>query len=74
MSGTALAHGLRRFGYRIVRQSGSHIRLTLEAPPEHHLTIPGHSELKAGTLAAILALVCARLNMSREDVLKALDL
>ena len=52
----------------------SHIRLTLEAPPQHHLTIPAQAELNPGTLAAILSLASQRLPIGKEDLLKVLKL
>ena len=74
VSGEKLARALGRVGYRVTRQTGSHIRLTIDEPPEHHLTIPAHSELKAGTLSAILSMASERLHMSREKLLAALKL
>ena len=74
VSGERLARGLARVGYRIIRQTGSHIRLTLDDPPQHHLTIPAHAELKPGTLAAVLSLASQRLQIGKEDLLKALKL
>ena len=74
VSGENLACALACVGYRVTRQTGSHIRLTLDEPPEHHLTIPAHSELKAGTLAAILSMAAERLHISREKLLSALKL
>jgi predicted RNA binding protein YcfA (HicA-like mRNA interferase family) len=68
VTGLALAKALGALGYRITRQTGSHIRLTLPDSPEHHLTIPAHDPLKVGTLSAILGDVAARLNVSREDL------
>lgn len=63
-----------RVGYRSTRQTGSHIRVTLDEPPQHHLTIPAHSELKAGTLSAILSMAAERLHISREKLLMTLKL
>ncbi|MGH8514909.1 MAG: type II toxin-antitoxin system HicA family toxin, partial [Gammaproteobacteria bacterium] len=42
-----------RVGYRVTRQSGSHLRLTIDSPTQHHITVPAHDPLKVGTLAAI---------------------
>jgi predicted RNA binding protein YcfA (HicA-like mRNA interferase family) len=74
VSGEDLARGLVRLGYQVTRQTGSHIRLTLAEPPQHHLTIPAHSELKAGTLSALLAMAAERLQISKEQLLSALKL
>lgn len=72
LGGTELAKALGRVGYRIVRQSGSHLRLTTDLAPVHHVTIPAHSSLKIGTLAAILGDVADHLKIDREELLKRL--
>jgi len=72
LSGIELARALSGIGYRTTRQTGSHLRLTLEVPTQHHLTIPAHDPLKVGTLSAILADVAAHLKISREDLLQQL--
>lgn len=71
LSGTALALALARAGYRITRQTGSHIRLTSENG-QHHVTIPAHDPLKAGTLAAILGDLATRLEIDRDELLRRL--
>lgn len=55
MDAPELIKALQRIGYRVVRQSGSHVRLQCDQPERHSLTIPNHSPIKLGTLAAILA-------------------
>ena len=72
LSGSDLAKALVRVGYRVTRQSGSHIRLTSEQPSQHHITIPAHDPLKIGTLAAILGDVALHLKIEREDLLRRL--
>ena len=69
-----LIRALGRVGYRTVRQTGSHVRLETEEPSRHALTIPNHSPLKIGTLAAILAEVAAHRGIAREALLAILDL
>ena len=49
-----LIKALQRIGYRVVRQSGSHIRLQTGQPKPHAVTIPNHSPLKLGTLVSHL--------------------
>ena len=68
LSGEDLAHRLSIFGYRITRQTGSHLQLTTQDRGEHHITIPRHSPLRVGTLAAILADVAAHFEMTRAQV------
>lgn len=72
IGGAELAKALGRIGYRVVRQSGSHLRLTTDTPTAHHVTVPGHSSLKIGTLAAILSDVADHLKIDREELLKRL--
>ena len=68
ISGDDLAKVLRKYGYVLTRQAGSHMRLTTQERGEHHVTIPRHDPLKIGTLAAILADVAAHFEMSRQDL------
>ena len=72
VSGATLAKALARLGYRVTRQSGSHMRLTCEQPTQHHLTIPNHEALRVGTLAAILNDVGAHHGMQRDALLQRL--
>lgn len=55
VSGERLINVLEQFGYRVVRQKGSHVRMRCEGPPGHSITVPLHRSLKAGTLHALLA-------------------
>jgi predicted RNA binding protein YcfA (HicA-like mRNA interferase family) len=55
VSGEDLIRVLRRFGYEVVRQKGSHVRLRNESAPERlPVTVPLHKELAKGTLKNIL--------------------
>ena len=73
ISGEAFASLLRRYGYQVTRQTGSHLRLTSRSKGiEHHITIPAHQQLKVGTLGAILNDVAAYLEMARKDLVAAL--
>jgi predicted RNA binding protein YcfA (HicA-like mRNA interferase family) len=73
LSGSQLAHLLRRHGYEITRQTGSHLRRTSRIKgPEHHITIPSHDALKVGTLSAILADVAAYLEFDRAALIEDL--
>ncbi len=72
LSGAELAHALNRVGYRVTRQSGSPMRLTADSPTQHHITIPPHDPLKAGTLGAIRADVAAHLGIGRDELLRRL--
>jgi predicted RNA binding protein YcfA (HicA-like mRNA interferase family) len=72
LSGLDLAKALSRVGYRVTRQTGSHLRLTSDGPPQHHVTIPAHDPLKLGTLAAVVAEVASNLTTTREELAKRL--
>ena len=59
-------------GYRVTRQTGSHIRITCEQPEMHHLTVPKHPSLRVGTLAAIVADVARHQGLTRDELLMRL--
>lgn len=73
LSGHELAKLLRRYGYEVVRQTGSHIRLTstLRGTP-HHVTIPAHDPIKVGTLAGILSEIATYVEIDRAKLHKEL--
>ena len=60
---------LKRHGYIIVRQTGSHIRLSkrLDNGDEHNITVPNHKPIKIGTLQSIAVQIC---NLNRLDISK----
>ena len=72
LSGSDLAQALRKLGYRVTRQTGSHLRLTTTEHGEHHLTIPQHNPLRIGTLSAILGDVAAHIELSRDELIEKL--
>lgn len=73
LSGLELASALRRYGYTVTRQTGSHIRLrSTTKGPDHHITIPSHTTLTIGTLSRILADVAAYLEIPRTQLLEEL--
>jgi predicted RNA binding protein YcfA (HicA-like mRNA interferase family) len=73
ISGEELARSLRKLGYEVVRQSGSHMRLRSVAKgTEHHITIPAHQQLRVGTLSAILEDVAAYLGVDRAELVREL--
>lgn len=65
LSGRDLAWALRRYGYEVTRETGSHMRLTTQQHGEHHVTVPDHDELRLGTLASIIADVAQHLKIDR---------
>lgn len=72
LSGRELARALERLGYTITRQTGSHLRLTTHQQGEHHLTIPDHTSLRVGTLAAVLGEVGRHFQLERAALVRRL--
>ncbi len=70
--GLELAQLLRRYGYEITRQTGSHLRLTTQLQGQHHITIPQHKPLRLGTLNGILKEVAMHLDLELETLLESL--
>ena len=73
MGGEELAALLGKYGYKITRQTGSHIRLTSTSKGfEHHITIPRHKPLRVGTLSNIVNEVADYLETERQKLVKEL--
>jgi len=72
LSGEDLAKSLSPLGYRITRQTGSHLRLTTHEHGEHHLTIPNHLSLRVGTLSGILSDVASHFELSKDELVSRL--
>jgi len=69
IGGLELSRLLKKYGYQVTRQTGSHMRLTSTfKDKEHHITIPRQNPLKIGTLAGILADVAVYLEANKEDL------
>lgn len=63
---------LRRYGYEVTRQTGSHIRLTTAWNGPHHVTIPHHKPLRIGTLQSILKDIASHLQIDWSTFLSSL--
>ncbi len=73
MGGEELAALLGRYGYKITRQTGSHMRLTSTLKgSEHHITIPRHKPLRVGTLSSIVNEIAAYLEIKRQKLVEEL--
>lgn len=68
VSGERLIKVLRKEGWEVVRQRGSHVRLKRYGR-RHALVVPLHRELRRGTLAGILR----DADLSAEDLRRLLD-
>ena len=73
MGGEDLAALLSRYGYKITRQTGSHMRLTSTSKGyDHHLTIPRHKPLMVGTLNSIVNEIADYLEIERHKLVQDL--
>ena len=68
IGGKELASLLKRYEYKITRQTGSHVRLTTTINGEHHITIPCHKPLKIGTLNSILTDIAKYLEIDKQTL------
>ena len=59
---------LKKLGYEISRQKGSHIRLTTFLQGKHSVTIPNHNSIKLGTLSSILFEVADHFKKTKEEI------
>lgn len=74
VSGADLTKALRRLGYAVTRQKGSHVRVTTQREGEHHEVIPQHSPIKVGLLHGILKSVAAHHRLTVEELVRNLEL
>jgi len=73
MGGEELAALLGKYGYKMTRQTGSHMRLTSTSKgSEHHITIPRYKPLRVGTLSSIVNEIAAYLEIERQKLVKEL--
>lgn len=73
VSGEDFVRLLRPYGFRPVRQHGSHIRLTAVIDGvERHVTVPRHSGLRVGTLSSIVQQVAGYLGVERDALIDEL--
>lgn len=54
VSGQEAVRALKKIGYLIDHQTGSHIILPQSPPPHRRLSVPQHTELAKGTLRSII--------------------
>jgi len=54
VSGKEVVKALKKVGYEIDHQTGSHIILRHSNPPHRRITVPDHKELAKGTLRALI--------------------
>jgi predicted RNA binding protein YcfA (HicA-like mRNA interferase family) len=69
ISGDRLVRVLQDLGYVVVRQKGSHVRLTHPGPPQAHVVVPMHRQIKVGTLHDILQTVGEQRSLSLQELI-----
>jgi predicted RNA binding protein YcfA (HicA-like mRNA interferase family) len=74
LSGSELVKALRKLGYEVTRQKGSHIRVTTQQGGEHHEVIPNHNPIKPGTLSSILKSVASHHRLTVDELMVRLEL
>lgn len=73
VSGGDLIRLLKKLGYQVLRQRGSHVRLVKTTRMGNHkITVPMHREIAKGTLNDILSRVSLWNNLSREELVDML--
>jgi predicted RNA binding protein YcfA (HicA-like mRNA interferase family) len=69
IGGDRLVRVLQDLGYVVVRQKGSHVRLTHSGPPQTHVVVPMHRQIKVGTLHDILQTVGEQRSLSLQELI-----
>ena len=72
LTGLELIKLLKPFGYEIIRQTGSHIRIQTMQNGQHYETIPRHDPIKIGTLNNILKNIAEHFSLTKEELVKQL--
>ncbi|MEO3404064.1 type II toxin-antitoxin system HicA family toxin [Mucilaginibacter sp. CAU 1740] len=73
VSGKDLIKVLSKYGYAVVRQTGSHIRLSISLNDGiKSITVPNHDPIKLGTLMAIINDVSEQLKINKDDIISKL--
>ena len=65
-------HLIRRWAFRELRQTGSHIVLRTDEPSGLTISIPAHKPLRIGTFSDMLYAIAAHKRVSAEDILHKL--
>jgi predicted RNA binding protein YcfA (HicA-like mRNA interferase family) len=73
VSGKDLVKVLSKYGYEVIRQSGSHIRMSIiTSDGTKNVTIPNHTSIKLGTLMSIINETSSHLNISKDELINKL--
>lgn len=73
ISGRKLASLLEKYGYRITRETGSHIRLECRIQKtSHKITVSDHRVIKIGTLNNILNDLATHHGIKKKELIEEL--
>jgi len=74
VSGKELVKILGKLGYKEVRRTSSHIRLSanISNKSNHHITIPDHNPIKIGTLNSIISDLADNLQIEKKALIEKL--
>jgi predicted RNA binding protein YcfA (HicA-like mRNA interferase family) len=61
-------HPIRRWEFRELRLTGSHLVLRTESPAGLTISIPAHKPLRVGTFRDVLEVVSSHKNVTPEDL------
>jgi predicted RNA binding protein YcfA (HicA-like mRNA interferase family) len=62
-------HLIRRWAFRELRQTGSHIILRTEQPSGLTVSVPAHKPLRAGTLRGLIDTIAEHKKVATEELL-----
>jgi predicted RNA binding protein YcfA (HicA-like mRNA interferase family) len=74
VSGSVLIRALRKFGYQVIRQRGSHLIVQTLRGGQQTLVIPNHTPILVGTLHDILKEVAQHAGKTVEEIIVDLRL
>ena len=69
LSASEVIKALKRFGYAVIRQRGSHVRLTHPERKEWPVTVPNYKSIDR----SLLRLIIQEANLSMDEFLSLLD-
>ena len=72
IGGDELAKLVARYGYKITRITGSHMRLETQMGGEHHITIVKKKPLKVGTVDGVIRDIAKHFGRSKQELIKEL--
>jgi predicted RNA binding protein YcfA (HicA-like mRNA interferase family) len=69
LNGAELIKKLRKYGYKVAHQTGSHIIVQTQTNGIHTLSIPNHKPLKVGTLDSILGEIAEHFGIAKKELM-----